>query len=90
MKESNDPPRFESFNCNADLGFTAWVAKSGGAVAVSTYQAGRLLLIGWLGNQLSLLPRQFERPMGVDVKGNRLILATQHDHMLQQQPGTGP
>ena len=95
----DDSNQFKSFNCTADRGFSVWVANSGGSLAVSTYQAGRLLLIGWLGKQLSLLPRQFSRPMGLDVQGDRLVLATHHEitsfynssilaqEYLQDQPG---
>lgn len=62
--------------CQSDNGFADWLAQSGGSLAVSTYQAGKVLLVGWDGNQLQLLPRHFEKPMGLDVQGDRLVLAT--------------
>lgn len=64
--------------CTADAGFTQWIAQSGGSLAVSTYQAGKLLLIGWNGRQPSFLARHFDRPMGLDLRDGRLLLATRN------------
>lgn len=50
-----------------------------GSVAISTYQAGKLLLVGWLGDRASLLARHFAKPMGFEVRGDRLVLATRHE-----------
>lgn len=58
--------------------FAGWLQSSGGSVAVSTYQAGKLGIISWDGQQLSLLLRQFDKPMGFFVQGNRMVLATRH------------
>ena len=68
-----------TMRCEADAGFNEWLARSGGAIACTTYQAGKLLLIGWNGRQVSLLPRTFQKAMGLDVAGGRLVLATQHE-----------
>ncbi|MFO1430154.1 MAG: TIGR03032 family protein [Candidatus Competibacteraceae bacterium] len=68
-----------TMRCEADAGFNEWLARSGGSVACTTYQAGKLLLIGWNGRQVSLLPRTFQKAMGLDVAGGRLVLATQHE-----------
>jgi uncharacterized protein (TIGR03032 family) len=85
--------------CTADEGFSAWMAESGGSLVVSTYQAGKLLMIGWNGRQLSFLPRHFDRPMGLDLRDGHLLLATRTAVMLfadepvlaqhydEQQPG---
>jgi uncharacterized protein (TIGR03032 family) len=64
--------------CAPDEGFVRWLAASGGSLAISTYQAGKLLLVGWNGRQVSFLPRNFEKPMGLDVAGDQLVLATRH------------
>ena len=83
----------------SDAGFTNWVANSGGSLVISTYQAGMMFTIGWLGNQLSMLQRHFEKPMGFDVRDGRLVLTTRTDvtsfqdspvlahHYLDNQPG---
>lgn len=85
--------------CSPDPGFAQWIATSGGSLAVSTYQAAKLLIIGWNGEQISLLPRQFDKPMGLDIRGDQLVLATRHEvtifsddpvlarHYVHDQPG---
>ena len=68
--------------CECSNGFTEWLSTAPGAVAVSTYQAGKLALIGWDGRQASLLMRQFDKPMGMAQRGNSLALATRHEVTL--------
>jgi uncharacterized protein (TIGR03032 family) len=65
--------------CRAAPGFQDWLARADGAVAVSTYQAGKVALIGWDGRQVSLLMREFDKPLGLTACGDRLVLATRHD-----------
>ena len=46
------------------------------SVIFSTYQAGRLMLIGSLdGNKLQQIPIPFKKPMGIAVKANQLAIA---------------
>lgn len=68
--------------CTADEGFQTWLSQAGGSVAISTYQAGKLALVGWDGQQITLLLRQFDKPMGMAVQGQRLALATRHQVLL--------
>src|SRR5690348_8460627 len=77
-----DTPQAIPFLCEPDAGFTRWLAASGGSVALSTYQAGILALFGWNGRQISVLLRRFEKCMGLDVGGDRLVLATRRHLML--------
>jgi len=65
--------------CSAPSSFQTWLAQSGGSLAVSTYQAGKVAMIGWDGRQITLLMREFEKPMGMATAGNRLALATRND-----------
>ena len=67
---------------NADRGFAEWLQESGGSLAVSTYQAGKLLMIGSDQGQLRLLPRHFDKPMGLAVKAETLALATKTEVIL--------
>lgn len=77
--------------CSADAGFTEWLAASGGSLVVSTYQAGMVLLIGWTGSQLSLLPRHFEKVTGIDVSEGRLAVAARHEiHCFANAPALAP
>ena len=72
----------EILKCSVDTGFAEWLAASGGSLAISTYQAGRLFMVGWNGRQVSFLPRAFDRPMGLDVSGHRMALATRNSLFL--------
>lgn len=50
------------------------------SLVVSTYQAGKLVVIGPKDeNNLVVLPRSFEKPMGFDLADDRLVLATQDE-----------
>src|SRR5450830_117911 len=68
--------------CSAAPDFQDWLANAAGAVAVSTYQAGKVAMIGWDGFQATLLMRQFDKPLGLAASGDRLVLATRHDIMV--------
>lgn len=71
------PPR--RLEVRPDIGFRDWIAQAGGALAVSTYQAGMLVLVSWDGEQVRVLPRHFDKPMGLDGDAGRLVLATRND-----------
>jgi uncharacterized protein (TIGR03032 family) len=68
--------------CTVDDGFQDWLSQAAGAIAISTYQAGKLAFVGWDGTEISLLLRQFDKPMGIAVQGQRLALATRHEILL--------
>ncbi len=85
--------------CDASPDFAAWISQAQGSLVVSTYQAGKVAMIGWDGRQTTLLMREFEKPLGVAVDGGRLALATRYDvtffanagllahDFLEQEPG---
>ncbi len=74
--------------CQISDSFQSWMASSGGSFMVTTYQAGKLAVIGWdaAAQQVSLLMRQFQKPMGlapaVGAGGRRVALATRHEVVL--------
>ena len=72
-------PQGAPIACTPDPGFIEWLANSKGSLVVSTYQAGKLLMIGWDGKQLTLLMRQYDKPMGFDVSGKKLALAMRNN-----------
>ena len=72
MAESPSPV----VQCTATSGFLQWIAEHPLSLLVSTYQAGKLLAIGWTGQQVSLNARNFDHAMGFDIRGDRLALAT--------------
>ncbi|MHB1033895.1 MAG: TIGR03032 family protein [Pirellulales bacterium] len=79
--------------------FDSWLAQSGGSLAITTYQAGKVAMVGWDGRRPTLLMRHFEKPLGLAVDGDRLALATRHEVLffanasllahdyLEDQPG---
>lgn len=96
LPNTSDQIRVE---CAASPEFQGWLARSGGSLVVSTYQAGKLAMIGHDGRQLTLLMRHFEKPLGLSIRESRLALATRdeitvfanapllaHDY-LENQPG---
>lgn len=86
-------------DCQASPAFLAWLAQAGGSLLVSTYQAGKVALIGWDGRQITLLMREFDKPLGLAVDGDRIALATRYElclfanapllapNYLEHQPG---
>jgi uncharacterized protein (TIGR03032 family) len=64
------------YSVQASDGFAAFLSSEGLALAVSTYQIGKLFLIGApTPDRLSVTERSFERCLGIAVSGNSLYLA---------------
>jgi uncharacterized protein (TIGR03032 family) len=74
---ANDPaqPRLD---ITTSRQFVSWLAGSGGSLAFTTYQSGKVFLIGSNieGKRLSIFERTVERPMGLAVSGGRLAIAS--------------
>lgn len=68
--------------CSTSDSFAAWLAGAGGSLAITTYQAGKVALVGWNGQQVTLIMRHFPKPMGLAVRENRLALACRHEVCL--------
>ncbi|MBN1588419.1 MAG: TIGR03032 family protein [Pirellulales bacterium] len=79
MSHEPTSPSPIQIECNASEAFRAWLAQAGGAVVLTTYQAGKVAVIGWDGRQVTLLMREFDKPLGMAVRGDRMVLATRHD-----------
>ena len=69
----------EIITCRASDSFGTWLAHADGSLIVSTYQAGKVALIGWNGQTVSLLMRNFDKPLGVAVAGPQIALATRNE-----------
>jgi uncharacterized protein (TIGR03032 family) len=72
----NEPTRI---HCQTSASFEDWLLQSGGSLAVSTYQAGKVAMIGHDGRQVTLLMRDFDKPLGMVAAGGRLVLATRYE-----------
>ncbi len=75
MSKATLPP----FSCTHTPEFPELLAELQCSLLVSTYQAGKVILIGSDGEQLSQLPRTFDTPMGTAYDGRRLAVATRHE-----------
>lgn len=62
--------------CRSDSAFSKWLAEANCSLAITTYQAGKLLFLGWDGQRPTLNARNFQRVMGVDVQAESLVLAS--------------
>lgn len=78
MKDIPTPNQVIPFEARPDAGFVDWLTHAGGALAFTTYQAGVLVLFSWTGRQISVFLRRFNKVMGLDVEGERLLLATRN------------
>ena len=57
--------------------------KLGYSLALTTYQAGKLAIIYAPGDEhLTVLPRTFDKPMGVDIKGDKMAVATRNELII--------
>lgn len=68
-----------AFTLTASRQFTGWLASTGASLAVTTYQSGKVILIGSNREtgRLSVFERTLERPMGVAFDGaGRLAVAS--------------
>ena len=74
MSRADAPP--EPVNCSVSDTFHAWMSQCGGSLVVTTYQAGRVALIGFDGQRVSPALREFPSPMGVAALRNLLVLAS--------------
>src|SRR3982750_3078213 len=72
----------DMIQCSISDSFQQWMSQAGGSLVVTTYQAGKVAMIGWDGRQVTLLMRQFDKPMGLAISGSKMALATRHDVIL--------
>jgi len=75
--EQTPPQQQPEFELNTSRQFVAWLAEQNLSLGFSTYQSGKLFLIGHSENgSLSVFERTFERPMGLWSDGEILWLST--------------
>ncbi|WP_428308232.1 TIGR03032 family protein [Lacipirellula sp.] len=67
--------------------FVEWLAASGGTLAVTTYNSGKLALFSAPDGTLTASYCSLPRPMGLAVSGNQLAVATR-DHLWQLEIGS--
>lgn len=75
MTETSAP--LQPFACSYTPQLPELLQRLNCSLAITTYQAGKLLFISpFNDNKLSMLPRTFQKPMGFEISGDRLALAS--------------
>lgn len=78
------------FSCTYTPAVAELLAQLGCSLAVSTFQAGKVLLVSAEGDQLTQLPRAFEAPAGLAYTESRLAVACKHEiTLLANDPRLG-
>ena len=71
--------------------FAQLLSGLGIALAIASYQSGTVLLVSAAGAELSVLPRSFNKPMGIAAAGNQLAIATRDELVvLANAPSLAP
>lgn len=68
--------------CAISPAFAEWMSRAGGSLVITTYQAGKVAMVGFDGKQVTMLMRQFEKPMGLAINGPKIALATRNDVII--------
>ena len=74
MSPTPPPDAPDPIACGISGDFAGWLAGRDGSLAVTTYQANKVAVVGFDGGVHALF-RQFDRPMGLAVDGPRLAVA---------------
>jgi uncharacterized protein (TIGR03032 family) len=72
----------QPFSCRHTPELPELIAELGCALAITTYQAGKLIIISSDGERIVQLPRTFDTPMGLAVDETRLAVATKSEIVL--------
>jgi uncharacterized protein (TIGR03032 family) len=82
-----EPTVEELFRSESTASFRALLDRAGVSLAVTTYQAGRLILLRQEGGALNSHFRALDTPMGVAYDGRRLAIGTRNEVIVfQNQP----
>jgi uncharacterized protein (TIGR03032 family) len=72
----------QPFTCSHTPDLPELLADLGCSLVISTYQAGKLIVISTDGERLIQLPRTFDTPMGLALDDSRLAVATKNEVVL--------
>ena len=72
-------PEQTPFTCTHSPTLPELLNKLNCTLAVTTYQAGKVILISSHENRLVQLPRTFQKPMGIASSGDKLAIATRDE-----------
>lgn len=81
---AEDRARTPAFELTSSRSFQPWLAGTGGSLAFTTYQAGKLFLIGTRADRFAIFERTFRRAMGLAVSADSRSLALATRHQIQR------
>lgn len=77
---SNNNIGLAPFTCSFSPQLPELLLKLNCSIAISTYQANKLVFISPVDeNRVTQLPRDFAKPMGFEISGDKMILATKDE-----------
>jgi len=72
----------QPFACQYTPELPELLSELGCSLAISTYQAGKVIIISSDGERIVQLPRTFDTPMGLALSGSRLAVAAKDEIVL--------
>ncbi|NND68441.1 MAG: TIGR03032 family protein [Halioglobus sp.] len=70
---------FQPFSATHDKLFPQRLTELRCSLVLSTYKAGKLIILSMIDGQVTQLPRTFEKPMGMALSGDRMAVATREE-----------
>jgi uncharacterized protein (TIGR03032 family) len=70
------------FTCNYTPGVAELLTQLNCSIVITTYQAGKLIFLSPDGINMRQLPREFEKPMGLAIKDDRMALAIKDEVVI--------
>jgi len=77
-QSSEDAKATPQFSLDFSRQFESWLGLFNASIAFTTYQAGKVFMIGMGDQGISLVERTFPRCMGIAARDNRFYLASQY------------
>ncbi len=83
--------RGTKITCSTSETFAEFMRQANGSIFVTTYQAGKVAMLGWNGTRVGMTLRDYSKPLGLAVQGGRMALATRDAVVLfQNAPALAP
>ena len=80
---NNTKQKIVPFGCTYSPQIPELLTKLKASIVISTYQAGKLVMISPKDKDLLItLPRTFQKPMGLDVNGNKMLVACKDEVII--------
>lgn len=75
-------PATNPFSISYSDQFPRLLSQLGCSLAISTYQAGKVIMLSAQNDKLIQLPRNFLRPMGIAIEGDKMAVACKDEVLL--------